>query len=119
MFRNLEMEPREVSNWAQFTKREWFRGGLIALVAGVGGFALGNGHTTQGAISHVSEQLGQAKVVVDKTKKLVTCEHKRADVAGAVANQAVASNFIANVPVPDPAVIPGDCPGEAQVLKKN
>lgn len=50
------------------------RKGWIAAViaAAVLGFAGGNGHTTQGAVAHISDQLGQEKKAAD-------CEHHRAN----------------------------------------
>lgn len=81
-------------------RRGWIAGVIGAALLG---FAAGNGHTTQGAISHVSDQLGQEKAAEN-------CQHKRADKAVKVANQGIVSNYIVTVPIPDPAALPKDCP---------
>ncbi len=107
MAQSLDVTPQEYSGWFTFERRNWI---MLALLMGCGGFALGNGHTTQGAVSHVAEQYGQAKVAVKAVTVQKNCEHQRADTAVRVANEAVASNFMANVPIPDTDIIPKDCP---------
>lgn len=75
----------------------WFRNvKWIAAFAlgGALGFALGNGHTTQGAISDVANKYGVAKVAAG-------CEHKRADKATELALQ---------TQIVDPSQLSPDCP---------
>jgi hypothetical protein len=98
-------------------KSSWFtverRGWVAAVVfAGAVGFGFGNGHTTQGAIQHVSQQLGNEKATVKQLKtkdipalkSLAGCESWRADVATSLAERPVIVN---------PSEIPGDCPHPA------
>ena len=87
--------------WFTYERRNWI--GAV-LIAAAGGFGVGNGHTTQGAITHISQQLGDAK-------KKATCEHHVAEKAKAVALQGIAAANIAEVPAPDPKSLPVDnCP---------
>lgn len=88
-----------VKRWLTFERRNWIA--LIAVGAFVG-YGFGNGHTTQGAVQNISDQLG-------RTRKAEGCEHWRANKATSVANQAVVSNYTMDVPVPDLKAIPKDC----------
>ena len=54
--------------------------GACMLSAAVG-FAVGNGHTTSGAVEHVSDQLGQEKVRTRALASVAGCQEKRADIA--------------------------------------
>ncbi len=107
MAQSLDVTPQEYGGWFTFERRNWI---MLAFLMGCGGFALGNGHTTQGAISHVADQYGQAKVTVKAVTAQKNCEHRRGDIAVKVANEALASNFTTAVPIPDTDTIPADCP---------
>jgi hypothetical protein len=73
------------------------RGWVFALIAvGAACYGWGNGHTTQVAVEHISQELG--------------CEHVRADKTAKVAKQAIVSAYSDNVPIPDPKLIPKECP---------
>lgn len=97
--------------WLTFERRNWM---ALILVAGAGGFSLGNGHTTQGAVQNISDQLGQKDAQVQHLKAKVIpalkaeagCEHWRADTAAKLALQ---TSLI------DPKELPGDCPHPAVV----
>lgn len=90
----------------------------LAFVAGaIAGYAGGNGHTTQGAIEHVSDQLGQTKNKLVTVEKHDNCVTKKAQIATAVANTAVQSAIRPDVDVPDTAVIPY-CPPAPTVKVK-
>lgn len=78
----------------------WISGLILAFCAGL---AIGNGHTTQGAIVHISDQLGQAK-------KAAKCEKVRGDKAAVVAEKAIVGAIVDTAPIPSPAEIPKDCP---------
>ena len=43
-----------IFGWLTFERRNWI---ALVLAAGFGGFSLGNGHTTQGAVQSISAQL--------------------------------------------------------------
>ena len=87
--------------------RKAFSAGL--LIGSLGGYSAGNGHTTQGAVEHVSAQLGQTKAVLNTVEKHdipalkseAGCEHWRAQVA---------ANLAVQPAVVDPSQIPADCP---------
>lgn len=81
-------------------RRNWV---AIVLAAGLCGFGIGNGHTTQGAVAHISDQLGQT------SKKLAVTACERG-VARQVAGQAIAAANTGEVPVPDiSAAKDGNC----------
>lgn len=68
------------------------------------GYAGGNGHTTGGAIEHISQQLGDAKVAAK-------CEHAVAQKSQAIAKQAIVAANVPEIAAPDPSVLPADkCP---------
>ncbi len=99
-----------------------FMVGAYIMVAALAGYSLGNGHTTQGAVQHVSEQLGQKQaevhklntVIIPKLKAANHCEAARGDKAAAVATQAIKSAVLDAVPIPSPSAIPSDnCPHPA------
>lgn len=81
--------PTDRENWLTNERKNWLGAVIVALCAGYG---VGNGHTTQGAIEHVSEQVGQkdAKLKALQTKIIPAlqdqagCEHSRADKAAEV-----------------------------------
>lgn len=113
--RSLEQAPRW-ADWVTHERRNWIG---AAILCGLFGFSLGNGHTTQGAIQHVSEQLGQKQaevhklntVVIPQLKAATHCESARGDKAAAVAHQAIQSATIDAVPIPSPNAVPRDnCP---------
>lgn len=108
----------------QLPKNSWFTSErelwlAAILFAGVAGFGIGNGHTTQGAILNVSQQLGDQKAVVRDLKTKVIpklkaesgCEKKRADKTAAVATKAIIGAVVDTAPIPSPKEIPADnCP---------
>lgn len=87
--------------WFTYERRNWC---AVIVLAACAGYAGGNGHTTQGAIVHVSQQLGDAKAKA-------ACEHKVAQKAKAVAKQGILAATRDDVAAPDPRTIPADnCP---------
>lgn len=76
----------------------------VCAVAFCAGLALGNGHTTQGAVAHISDQLGQAKAAAG-------CENHRASRATAVAGKAILAANLDSMVVPKFRDLPVDnCP---------
>lgn len=57
----------------------------IAVVAFSAGAGYQNGHTTQKAITQISQQYGSTKAQVQVLKKQVDCEKFRADINGSLA----------------------------------
>lgn len=115
----MEIRTVQSSPDIGFPSFGWFtpqrRGLAIAFFLGAcAGFGVGNGHTTQGAIEHVSAQLGDAKGAVAVLQRHDNCVALQAKVATAVANQAVVSAVVRATPIPDPSVIP-DCPPPPKV----
>ncbi len=96
-----------VLSWLTFERRSWL---ALAVVTGLAGFGIGNGHTTQDAIQDVSQKLGQKSVQVQKLQTFANCEHRRAIVTKRLATQAIISADSATVPTPDVSAIPPDCP---------
>lgn len=89
--------------WFNFERRNWV---ALSIACGLLGYSAGNGHTTQNAITNISDQLGQVKSAEN-------CEHKRADKAIGVAKMAIVAASAADpdAAVPDPHVLPlKDCP---------
>lgn len=106
-------------SWFKYERRNWIAAIALAFMAGYG---LGNGHTTQGAIQNVSQQLGekdgQLKTlktkVIPKLQAAAHCEGTRADTAAKVAKTAIVSANSGTVPVPPPSAVPVDnCPHPA------
>lgn len=84
-------------------RRRW-EWGAWAAVSFCLGFAAGNGHTTQGAVQNISQQLGDAK-------KWARCEDRLAVKTAAVANKAIVGAWSATAPIPEFRDIPRDnCP---------
>lgn len=82
---------QQKTNWATTERRAW----TFAVIASAAiGFGFGNGHTTQGALSHVTWQLGQQKKVVAKLADVAGCQTLRAKVAK---TDAIASENGANI----------------------
>lgn len=54
-------------------------------------------------------------VDIPKLKKAINCEDARADKASSIAKQAIASQYVDSVPIPDAKAIPKDCPHPASV----
>lgn len=80
--------------WFTYERRKWI---ALVMAAVLSGFAWGNGHTTQNAIEHATEQAG--------------CEHYRADKAIKVAKQGIDAATTFRVNPPDPKALPVDnCP---------
>lgn len=57
----------------------------IAVVAFVAGAGYQNGHTTEKAITQISQQYGASKAQVQVLKKQVDCQKYRADINGSLA----------------------------------
>ena len=107
MPRSLERE-HPILDWLTYERRNWI--GLVT-VAALAGFAFGNGHTTSGAVEHISDQLGQKSALVHRLTAANNCESKRGDKAAEVAKQAIRGALIDTAPVPSPSQIPADnCP---------
>lgn len=115
MSQSLEMK-NGVSSWLTLERRNWI---ALVVVGSLGGFGLGNGHTTQGAVQNVSQQLGQKSaqihklqtVDIPKLRAAVHCEGRRADTATVVAKQAIRGALVDSAPVPPPSALPKDnCP---------
>jgi len=113
---HLNPAPDSRFSWFNYERRNWIV--ALALAACVG-YAGGNGHTTQGAILNVSQQLGDKKAelttlktkVIPKLKAQAGCEHSRADKASVVAEKAIVGAVVDSAPVPSPKEIPADnCP---------
>ncbi len=84
-------------------------------LCGLLGFAAGNGHTTTGAVAHVSEQLGQQNVALAKTRtalKQSDCDKNR--IVG-IAAQGILAGEQASVPAPGWEDLSG-CPTVRPVL---
>lgn len=83
--------PREQrTGWLTDERIKWL--GAVIFV-GVAGFMTGNGHTTQGAVQNIAQQLGDAKAAK-------ACEHRVAKVNTHIATQAIISLNNAYVPTP-------------------
>ena len=96
------------ADWFTYERRNW--GGAIIICA-LAGYAVGNGHTTSGAIDHISDQLGQTEHKAAIVQKDASCEHNRANKIASVAGQAILSNSVEAVPTPQFKDIPVDtCP---------
>jgi hypothetical protein len=89
----MKISSNAMKCWLTSERKEWI---AAVFVAALIGFWIGNGHTTQGAVEHISQELG--------------CEHSRADKTAKVAKQAIVSAYSDNVPIPDAKAIPKDCP---------
>jgi hypothetical protein len=89
----MRISRNSIKCWLTSERKEWIAAVFFALLAG---FCIGNGHTTQGAVEHISQELG--------------CEHVRADRSTKVAKQAIVSAYSDSVPIPDARSIPRDCP---------
>ncbi len=75
--------------WLTGERLEWL---ALTLAAGLIGFSVGNGHTTQNAIQHVADRAG--------------CEQWRAEKAVKAAKQGVEAATTFSVNPPDPKAIP-------------
>lgn len=115
MARSLE-RAHPVADWMTHERRNWIAG---LVVAALGAYALGNGHTTSDAVQNVSWQLGEKKaqlhklqtVDIPKLKAAKNCEADRGDKAAAVANDAIKGALSVSAPIPSPSDIPPDnCP---------
>lgn len=110
MSQSLEMN-RAPNSWLTFERRNWI---ALVIVGTMAGFSVGNGHTTQGAISNISNQLGQKVGENHKLTAAAHCEGVRADKATVVARQAIRGALIDSAPIPSPSAIPrDDCPHPA------
>lgn len=77
------------------------------LLGAIAGYAGGNGHTTQGAIEHISAQYGDAKKDTVTLQRHDNCVTRKADVA----------TIVANSPELDTSIIPY-CPPPPKVTVK-
>lgn len=95
----LALSLQQTISWFTKERREWLVAVCFAFAAGYG---TANGHTTQGAIAHVSDQLGQTKKALVKTQQADGCEYRLVQQTTALAKEPV---------VVDPSRIPKDnCP---------
>lgn len=91
--------------WLNFERRNWL---AIAICTALAGFSVGNGHTTQGSIVNISQQLGQKKAVIKKLetvdipkiKAVAGCQAAKADVATKVVRGAADRADIPACPPP-------------------
>lgn len=60
--------------------------------------------------SYGTLSLTKRSAELPKVEAVAGCEHWRADKVEKVAKQAIASQYVASVPVPDAKSIPRDCP---------
>lgn len=91
-----------------FERRNWL---ALVIMGFVSGYGVGNGHTTTGAVEHISDQLGQTEHKAAVVETEAQCEHRRADKATAVAGNAILSANVDNVPTPKFKDLPTDnCP---------
>lgn len=99
-------DPRGMFGWLTFERKNWLATVAFALAAG---FGLGNGHTTQGAISHVSDQLGQTTANLQKVEKVIPAIEAQAGCENNRANKTI--NLALQPIVVDKSQIPVDnCP---------
>lgn len=95
----LALSLQRTISWFTTERRMWTVALFAALLAG---FGLGNGHTTQGSIAHVSDQLGQTETALVSSEKVAKCEHRIVQQTTALAKEPV---------IVDPSRIPKDnCP---------
>lgn len=80
------------------------------LLSALLGFAAGNGHTTRGAVTSLSDRLGKATA-------LANCEDRRGRQLERVARQAIVANAVEAVPTPSTGEIPRDCPHRGVAVK--
>lgn len=97
---NINHEPN--MGWFTRERRNWL---AAILASGLGGFAVGNGHTTQNAITSISESYGQKKVQLIQEKKQAAEEHCTAQRFKTVAKQAIVSANSDTVPTPDASAL--------------
>lgn len=110
----LQSQHQRTSAMEWFTKerRMWLAAcGLCALAGG--GYM--NGHTTQSAVSHISDQLGQKTVALKKTQTVVVklqaannCEGARANKATQIAKDAIKGALSISDPIPSTSDLPKD-----------
>lgn len=65
-------------SWFTLERREWL---CVVVAVGLIGFSIGNGHTTQDSIAHISTQLGDQKKIVAKVADIAGCQTVRANIA--------------------------------------
>lgn len=90
-------------NWLTLERREWL---VTVALAGLLGFGLGNGHTTQGAVANISDQLGQQKKATVTASKVAGCEHARANIATGVAVQSQNGDDVNLASIPNCPALP-------------
>lgn len=73
-----------VNSWLTSERKGWIAGIVLCSMLSAG---LMNGHTTQGAISHISDQLGDTKAKLGQTSAVAGCEEWRAKKAAGLALQ--------------------------------
>lgn len=96
---------QQKTSWLTTERKNWAAAVLMACAVGYG---LGNGHTTQNAISHVSMQLGDKKAVIKKLetvdipkiKAVAGCQAVKADVTSQVDQGAAERSDIPICPPP-------------------
>lgn len=99
---------RQRIEWFTPERKVWI---VVVITTAASFYGLGNGHTTQDAVAHISDQLGQQKTATVTAEKAAGCEHFRARVATAVANQVINSVNAQDAQPPSTDAIPQDnCP---------
>lgn len=59
----------QMLEWLNYERRNWI---ALTLVAAMGGFFVGNGHTTQNAVQAIASKEGQDQATIHVLKKTVT-----------------------------------------------
>ena len=87
--------------WFTFERKNWI---ALVLLAGVGGFILGNGHTTVSFAEQAQAQIAHKDAQLHTALNVAGCQQKRADIAEDVARDAAATGIIAGDTVNCPPV---------------
>ena len=77
-----EQKIKMISTHLSHERAVWL---AVVIVSNAIAFGLGNGHTTEHAIKHISQEYGATKAQVQVLKKQVDCEKFRADINGNLA----------------------------------
>lgn len=77
-----EQKIKMISTHLSHERAVWL---AVVIVSNAIAFGLGNGHTTEHAIKHISQEYGATKAQVQVLKKQVDCEKYRADINGSLA----------------------------------
>lgn len=94
--------------WFTPERRTWM---AFAIGVGLIGFGIGNGHTTQNSVAHISAQLGDQKKVSAKLADVAGCQTARANIAKGEVVQSENGNDVNISAIPN-------CASVAKVLPK-